>query len=111
MKKKNILQSLIFILFGINLMLGALIVGAKLIPIEQSIPSATTGLTKPQLRIEYGMEPIGEERIAASQEEGNGYWKVEHYQEYEYHYDHDGKLIEKRPTNYREHIRYWQELN
>lgn len=89
-------------------MLGALIIGVKSIPIEQSIPSASKSI-HPQIRIEYKMERIGEDRIAANIEEGNGYWSIEHFQEYEYHYDHKGKMLEKRPTHYKEHIRYWQE--
>ncbi len=91
-------------------MLGALIIGAQSIPIEQAIPSASQSMV-PQARTEYKMERVGEDHVAVSQEEGNGYWRIEHYQEYEYHYDHHGKVLERRPTNYKEHLRYWQATN
>lgn len=98
-------QTLIVTLAGINLMMIALIIGFHTISFETSVPSAGKP-THPQLRTEYHMEKIGVRRLPL-QPNNSGYWLVEHYQEYEYHYDDQGKLIEKRPTSKKEYIRYW----
>lgn len=104
LKKTRLLQPIISTLLAINFMLVALIIGAKLVTIETSIPSIGRTV-KPQLRIEYGMELIGKDHITANNE---GNWLVEHYKEYEYHYDEQGNLVDKRPTAKEEHLRYWQ---
>lgn len=110
MNRQHLVFSISFALLGINLMLIALIIGAKSIPIEQSIPSHAQTPHLPT-RTEYRMERMGEHRSKAETEEGNGYWTIEHYQEFEYRYDHRGRLLEKRPTNHMEHIRYWESIN
>lgn len=91
-------------------MLIALIVAAQIVTIEQAIPSNAQTTDQP-VRTEYRMEQVGETLSKVNNEEGNGYWHIEHYQQFEYHFDPRGKLLEKRPTNHTEHIRYWQSTN
>src|SRR5690606_11366713 len=102
--------SVTFGLLGINLMLIALIVAGTTIPIDQSVPSQASTTSIP-IRSEFRMEHAGENIKQADSEDGNGYWKIEHFQEYEYRYDQHGKLLEKRPTHNMNHIRYWISSN
>lgn len=98
-------QTMIVTLACINLMMIALIIGFHTISFESSVPSAGKP-AHPQLQTEYSMEKIGSHRLPR-QPGVSGYWLVEHYQEYEYHYNEQGKLIDKRPTPKKEHMRYW----
>ncbi|MBA4494494.1 hypothetical protein ACFO25_18790 [Paenactinomyces guangxiensis] len=109
---KNILmQTSLGTAVAINLMLGALILGRNVVPAEEAVPSIG-GTAQPDLRVEYVMELAGSETVsdtsAGDTPQGKkGSWVVEHYKEYEYRFDKNGRLIDKRPTSKETHIRYW----
>lgn len=102
-------QASLYTAVAINLMLVALIVGQNVVHIEQAVPSMA-GTAQPNLRVEYVMEWAGRQTVPAETDgSAQGSWVVEHYKEYEYHYDKDGRLLEKRPTAKEEYIRYWKD--
>jgi hypothetical protein len=104
--KSTLMQISLGTAVAINLMLLSLILGYHLVPIQEAVPSiAKTAV--PNLRTEYGMEWIGSETVPGTSIDGKGSWTVEHYREYEYRYDKNGRLIEKLPTGKMEHLRYW----
>lgn len=108
MNKTTIIQSLILTLIGMNVMIVALIIGKKMIPISISVPSIGKQVSKPQQNIEYRMDKVGADRWEENKD-GQGFWRIEHYREHEYHYDENGNVIEKRPTSKEEHLRYWHD--
>ncbi|SEN29019.1 hypothetical protein [Lihuaxuella thermophila] len=91
---------------AINLMLLSLILGYHLVPVQEAVPSIAK-TAKPDLRTEYGMEWTGSEKIPENSTDEKGSWTVDHYREYEYRYDKNGRLLEKLPTGKEEHLRYW----
>jgi hypothetical protein len=100
-------------LVAVNLMLFALILGKNVVPIQEAIPSVAQP-AKPELNTDFQMEKVGEQAVPGtpdiSIQMGNrGYWTVEHYKEYEYHYDGDGHLLYKEPTSNDTYLRYWHE--
>jgi hypothetical protein len=106
--KKISYRTVLGTVVALNLMFIALIVGQHLVPIEEAVPSIA-GTAQPDLHIEYVEELVGTDIIPANSTDFTGSWKVEHYQEYEYHYDKQGRLLEKRPTAKETHLRYWHE--
>lgn len=102
---------------GINSMLLALFIGHTLIPIPKSVPAVVPSedLTH---QIEYVLEKVGTKQVknvehdidpVLSQQATNGYWIVEHYREYEVHYNKKGRMLYKTPTSHQEYMRYWHE--
>ncbi|MFC7442082.1 hypothetical protein [Laceyella putida] len=96
-------------LAGINLMFLALIAGKESIAIEEAVPSLAKTPKGPSERIEYGMELV-ETTTASAQDLPStaGRWIVEHYLQYEYHYDQNGRLLFKSPTKEHSYLRYFQ---
>lgn len=107
MAQSPLLRTLIYTLIAMNVMITAILIGKEFVPVMASVPSMGSEQSKIQKNIDYSMEKIGSDRLRTDAD-GSGYWIVEHYREYEYHYDKRGKLIEKRPTNKEEHLRYWE---
>src|SRR5689334_16625469 len=97
----------IFSIIGISLMIAAMLIGQQWVTIYTAVPSTSTK-TEPQLHIEYSMEKVGTKPIFVEGEE-EGFWILEHYREYEYRYDDKGELVDKRPTDKEEYLRYWQD--
>jgi hypothetical protein len=101
-------QTLLGTVVAINLMFIALLIGQHLVAIEETVPSLV-GTAQPDLHIEYVEELIGTD-IMPAEPTDTGSWTVEHYKEYEYHYDPKGHLVERRPTSKETHLRYWHEF-
>lgn len=100
------------IIFGtvvaINLMLLALVIGKKSVIIQEAVPSLAPA-SKQAITISYEMEKIGSRKVPAVSDTGKGYWIVEHYRQFECHYDRkNGHLLYKSPTNNDTYLRYWQ---
>lgn len=104
--KHSLMQISLGTAVSINLMLLSLILASNWVPIREAVPSIAK-TAKPDLRTEYGMERIGSETVSESSADEKGSWTVEHYREYEYRYDKNGRLLEKLPTGKEEHLRYW----
>jgi hypothetical protein len=100
-------QTILGTVVAINLMFIALIIGQQLVPVAEAVPSLA-GTAQPDLHMEYVEELVGTDIISVHSSDFSGSWKVEHYKEYEYHYDKKGRLLEKRPTAKESHLRYWQ---
>lgn len=99
-------------LAGINLMMLALIAGKESIAIEESVPSLAKTPEHTAERVEYGMEWVKTTTVPAydppAMSKGAGHWVVEQYREMEYHYDMNGRLLFKRPTNQSSYMRYFK---
>jgi hypothetical protein len=106
--KKVRYPTLLGTIVAINLMIISLIIGQHLVSIEEDIPSMV-GTAQPDLHIEYMEELVGTDIIPVHSADFKGSWTVEHYKEYEYHYDKEGHLVEKYPTSKETHLRYWHE--
>lgn len=101
-------------LAGINLMFLALIAGKESIAIEEAVPSLAETPKSSSERIEYQMELVETSTSPAvpdlpSEPEEAGHWLIEHYRQFEYHYDQSGRLLYKRPTNEQTYLRYFQQ--
>lgn len=99
------------IVFGtvlaINLMLFALIIGKKSVIIQDAVPSLAPA-SKQAITLDYEMEKIGSRKVPDTTESSKGYWIVEHYRQFECHYDKkSGHLLYKSPTNNDTYLRYW----
>jgi hypothetical protein len=96
---------------AINLMLFSLIVGKKTVSIDEAIPLIAK-TAEPRTAVDFDMEKVGETKVPATSDQPSptgekGYWTVEHYREYECHYDKNGRLLYKSPTNNNSYLRYW----
>lgn len=105
--RNHLTQAIVFTLIACNLMLFALIMGQKKYPIAETVTSVPE-MSRPQFSSEYTMEFISAKEYPSNQN-SRGKWRVEHYREYEYRFDAEGKLLDRRPTSKEENIRYWVE--
>ncbi|WP_124727379.1 hypothetical protein [Staphylospora marina] len=92
-----------------NLMLLSLIAGSRLVVLPKEVASQA----KPAdmiPRSEIQTERVSVKEIPARKEDNvssDGHWVVEHWKEYEYRYDAEGRLTEKIPTGQESVLRYW----
>lgn len=82
------------------------------IPIDKAVSSSTD--PDPSTRVDYVMEKVGSKKVKAqpalsAPTSKNGYWTVEHYRQYEYHYDSNGRFLYKNPTQQDTYLRYWHD--
>ncbi|SFJ86594.1 hypothetical protein [Thermoflavimicrobium dichotomicum] len=98
--KDILLRSSIVTAIAVNMMLGGMLLAREQVYIEKAVPSFA-GPAEPHLQTEYAWE-----LYKASIEEP---YIVEHYKEYEYTYEKNGRLISKRPTNQHQYLRYWRD--
>lgn len=113
MKEQSVLKSTVLItVIAINLMLGGLLVSKNIIKINGITP-AIAAPSEHTARIDFVMEFTGEkthtENPNNSMTGHEEIWLVEHYKEYEIHYNKQGEVIFKEPTGKEENIRYWKD--
>ena len=94
------------------IMSGGLWLAKSIVPIP--IDKAVSSSTEPDhlTRVDYVMEKVGSKKVEAqpalsAPTNTNGYWIVEHYRQYEYHYDANGRFLYKNPTQHNTYLRYW----
>lgn len=93
-------QAILFTIISCNLMLIALLVAQHQYNLQEIAEPAVshTPSTRPHSR--YSLEFISSSK--------KGPWLVEHYREYEYRFDEQGHVIDRRPTGKEENLRYYQ---
>lgn len=94
----TIIQSCLATIIAINLMLVAILISSKIVPISTALPSIAY-TDQIDLRTEYIME------LQGRKVEGN--YQVEHYQEYEITKDQHDNIIKKKASNKSTYLRYW----
>jgi hypothetical protein len=103
-------QILIGTFASMNLMLLALLFSRDNVIVVSDVPSiAGTSAAKNQVELDW---ELVETRKVPEQSENPetgsaGFWSVERYREYEYHYDARGRLVSKVPTGKETALRYW----
>ena len=112
--KKTLFQSSLITLIAINLMLSGLLISQKWIRIDSDMIAVTSlAKTSKSKRVDYHMEWIDtihrSESAKSSPTGKDGSWRVEHYREMEYTFDHNGRLISVKPTSKEEYLRYWEQ--
>lgn len=83
--------------------------GKHIVPVDKALPSVARA-SDSSSRIEYVMEKVGSKKAQpalSSPTDSNGYWIVEHYRQYEYHYNDKGQFLYKNPTQHETYLRYW----
>ncbi|MGA8943877.1 MAG: hypothetical protein WB502_14380 [Thermoactinomyces sp.] len=85
--------------------------GKHMVPVDKAVPSvAMPSNTSPD--IEYVMEKVGTKKVQPAFLEptnSGGYWVIEHYRQFEYHYDDKGRFLYKNPTGDETYLRYWHQ--
>ncbi|RAL21097.1 hypothetical protein [Thermoflavimicrobium daqui] len=99
MWKETLLRASTVTALAINLMLAGLLLARDQVIFEKAVPSFA-GTIQPHLKQEFRWE-----LYKASVED---LYIVEHYKEYEYHYDKSGRFVSKRPTGQDSYLRYWR---
>lgn len=94
----TIIQSCLVTVIAINLMLVAILISSKIVPISPALPSIAYP-NQIDLRTEFIME------LQSRKRQGN--YQVEHYQEYEITKDQYGNILKKEASNESTYLRYW----
>lgn len=116
MKEQRIMlkQTALLTVVAINLMLGSLLVVRNFVKVE-GVTHVVATSTEDRIRTDYVMEYVGSKQVnetpTTSPTGHKGTWVVEHYKEYEYHYNKNGEILYKKPTSKEENIRYWSDKN
>ena len=110
--RSSLFQPLLAMIGIAAMMTGGLWLGKTLVPIDKAVSSSAEPETGNLTRVEYVMEKVGSRKVEAeptlsAPTGANGYWIVEHYRQYEYHYDANHRFLYKNPTQQETYLRYW----
>lgn len=93
-------QATLFTVIACNLMLIALLIAQHQYNLQKLAEPAVSHPPSAQPSSRYSLEFVSSTK--------KGPWRVEHYREYEYRFDEQGRLIDRRPTGKEENLRYYQ---
>lgn len=113
METHNPLKATILVtVIAVNLMLGSLLISRKIIRIGGVTPVIAVG-SENTSRIDFVTKFMGSKNYNETSSNlttgSDGIWTVEHYKEYEIHYNNQGKIIFRQPTGKEDNIRYWRD--
>ncbi len=106
--QSSFIQTVAGTLWTMIILFASLWLGKQVVPFDKVVPSVAKPSSS-SARIEYVLEKVGskKEQPALLSPTKNGYWVVEHYRQFEYHYDNNGKFLYKNPTRHETYLRYW----